>query len=99
MKLADSVHISWDDGITIDGVEFPFYVGDGVEIEPGGSDFTVVSLPLLVRGVVTLVDRGGRRRVVDQELGDVAEYARTLVHAGLLDAFPDLELPPSLVAA
>lgn len=93
MKLADSVVIDWNEGVKIDGVHFPFYVGEGVEIDPGGSgDITVVHLPVLVAGVVTFVDRSGRRRVIDPELGDVGEWARTLVRRGLLGAFPWLDI-------
>jgi len=94
-RLASSVTLSWDEGVTIDGIRFPFWVGEDVGIEPGGSDaLTVVNLPLLVWGTVVMHDRGGKRgKVVDQELGDVGEGARALVRTGLLERLPWLKVP------
>jgi hypothetical protein len=94
MRFASSVVASMDHGVFIDGIEFPWYVSAAdFEIDPGGPDkLTSVHLNVLVLGTVTYSDAEGRRRVIDQEFGDVADYARALVRAGLAVRVPWLDV-------
>lgn len=88
MTMASSVVLDASKGVWIDGVQFPFHVSTDVTVEPGShEDPTVVSLRIFVLGTVTFID-GKRRQVVDRELGDVGEWARALVRAGLLERLP-----------
>lgn len=93
MTMASSVVLTrhQDPAVVIDGVPFPFAVGADVDIEPGGSDaLTVVVLRVFVHGTVLYTD-GKQRQVIDRELGDVGQWARDLVRAGLLERLPWLE--------
>lgn len=83
--FARSVVLDHTEGVKIDGIPFPFHVGLDVNIEAGGaSALTVVWLPVYVLGTV-IYDDGRQRQVIDRELGDVGQWARDLVRAGLLE--------------
>lgn len=92
-RLAHSATLSGSDGrIYIDGQEFPFYVGEDIDVTGLGRDeITTLVLPVLIDGVVIIDDRRGRK-VIDgallEGLGDVGEYARALVRQELHKAFP-----------
>lgn len=92
MKLAASVILDAREGVTIDGVTFPWYVSDTATVDFGPDRITTINLQLFVDGVVSIVDRDGCRRVIDgflgKGLGDVGAYARELVHKGLLERLP-----------
>jgi hypothetical protein len=82
------------DTIVLDGETFPFWVTDDVEIEGLTRDeLTVLRIGVVVDGVAVVLDRHGKRTVVDPELGDVGAYARRVVREGLLEAFPWLAVP------
>jgi hypothetical protein len=93
MRLASTVTLDMNQGVFIDGIEFPFYVADHAVVTAGPDLITTVTLDLFVDGVVTVRDRDGKRRVYVDGEGDVAEWARRLVREGLLERIPDLELP------
>lgn len=84
-------------GVLLNGEPFPYWVGEDIDVEPGGpTAITVVRLPLYVDGVVLIVDRKGKRRVIDGDLanglGDVGEWARQHVRDELGAAFPWLRV-------
>lgn len=92
MRLAASVILDAREGVTIDGVLFPWYVADEATVDAGPDRITTINLQLFVDGVVSIVDRDGCRRVIDgylgRGLGDIGAYARELVRTGLLEALP-----------
>lgn len=88
-------------GVLLNGEPFPYWVSEDIDIEPGGKgSVTIVNLPLLVDGVVLILDRKGKRRVIDGDLtnglGDVGEWARQHVRDELTAAFPWLRIEPEL---
>lgn len=88
-------------GVLLNGEPFPYWVSEDIDIEPGGrGGVTIVNLPLIVDGVVLIVDHKGKRRVIDgafgDGLGDVGEWARQHVRQELEAAFPWLRLEPDL---
>lgn len=94
--LARSMVLDATTGVLINGQPFPYWVSEDVHVEPGGRDgVTIVNLPLLVDGVVLIVDHKGSRRVIDGALGglgDVGEWARNHVREELAAAFPWLQI-------
>lgn len=96
--MANSVRLSWGEGVFIDGIEFPYAVGEDIEVEHDHG-VTVVTLRLLVDGTTVVVNRSGERKVFDRLLGDVGEWARSLVRAGFLDSLPRRSVPLTTTSA
>lgn len=96
MKLAGSVIIDrYQHTLTIDGVEFPFYLAEpGPQVDGFDIDFPIakVAIPLLVDGIVEIRMDDGRSEFHDPEHGEVGAWARRLVREGLLERLPWLDL-------
>lgn len=82
--------------VYIDGVRIPWWLStNGPTVERYGDDspIHVVTLPLLLDGVITIVGDDGSKDVIDPELGNVREWAKAYVRNELANRFPWLDCP------
>ena len=91
MHMARSMTLEYGRGIDIDGIPFPFAVDIDVDVQPNDG-VTVVTLPVYVNGVVTIVRQDGQPHHIDPVEGDVGEWARRIVREGLVESLPWLRL-------
>lgn len=84
-RLADTVILRECDGTwSVDGVEMPWYLQEKPEVDTSRNGITIVHLPLIVEGVVTIIDADQTSRVViDPVLGDVGDWATDYVNQQL----------------